>query len=128
MTTQRRDNNGTPFGVWLRKQHEIESKLGFITTDIDYIWKNFVTNEWMLIEEKRYGKTPTRPQLNCLSQIDTYLKASKLYRGYFVMVFEKTTPDDGAIQIGRVKNSYELKLNAIGKEEFITFLRFESAL
>lgn len=57
MTTWRRDEHSSPFGLWLREQHEIDSNLGFITTDIDYIWKNYVTNEWMLIEEKRYNIT-----------------------------------------------------------------------
>ncbi len=125
MTTQRRDNGGTPFGEWLRKQHELDSKLGFITTDIDYIWKNYITNEWMLLEEKRYGKVPTRPQLNCLAQIDYYMRKSKLYRGCYVVVFEKTTPIDGNIQIGRVVSADSIELKPIDSIMFISFLRFE---
>lgn len=44
------------------------------------------------------------------------------------MVFEKTTPNDGEIRVGRVNNADELKLNLIDKDSFISFLRFESTL
>jgi hypothetical protein len=125
MTTWRRDEHSSPFGLWLRKQNEIDSKIGFITTDIDYIWKNYITNEWMLLEEKRYGKIPTRPQLNCLLQMDLYLKASKLYRGCYVVVFENSTPMDGGIKIGRVDNVYSINIKDIDKDMFLSFLRFE---
>ena len=54
MTKQRYDNHSTEFGLWLREQLELDSKLGFITTNLDYIWENYNTGEWMLIEEKRY--------------------------------------------------------------------------
>ena len=95
MTLWRKDEHSSPFGLWLRKQHELDSSLGFIATDIDYIWKNYITNEWMLIEEKRYGKLPTKPQLNLLRQINYYLVASKLYRGCYIIVFEKNTEEGG---------------------------------
>ena len=81
----------------------------------------------MFIEEKRYNKEPSRSQLNCLAQINRYCIASKLYRGSYVVIFEKTTPDDGKIRIGKVNSELFLKLKDISKDEFISFLRFESA-
>ena len=52
MTTQRRDGHGTEYGDWTRIQPSIDSKLGYLSTNIDYMWKDDNGN-WMLIEEKR---------------------------------------------------------------------------
>ena len=129
MTTRRRDNHSSPFGLWLRDQREIDSKRGFIATDIDYIWKNYITNEWLLLEEKRYGKKPTRPQINMFSQIDRYLLSSKLYRGYYIASFENTSPDDGLIDLGRVNSNVEaIKYKAIDRWTFLQFLQFNFQL
>ena len=54
MTQKRRDGNSTEFGLWLREQPEIDSKYGYVTTNIDFFWCNYKSNEWMLIEEKRF--------------------------------------------------------------------------
>jgi len=51
MTRRRNDNHSTEFGLWLREQPDIDSKLGYITTNLDYVWKNYKTGDWMLIEE-----------------------------------------------------------------------------
>ena len=97
MTQQRRDSNSTEFGIWLRQQEEIDSRLGFTTTNIDYMWINYKNNYWMLIEEKRYGKMPNYYQIEAYMLVDKASKADEKYKGFHVLVFEKTSPDDGGI-------------------------------
>jgi len=130
MTMWRRDEHSSPFGLWLRRQSKIDSQLGFITTDIDYIWYNYKTNEWMLIEEKRYNTFPSRPQLTCLNQINRYLEASKLYRGCYIVVFENDSPDNGLINVGKLNTNdafpeTSTKYKTMTKDTFLSFLRFE---
>lgn len=133
MTTQRRDNHGSPFGLWLRNQIEpkrtpdlLDSKFGFITTDIDYIWENYKTNELMLLEEKKYNTLPTLPQINLFKRLDRYLTVDPLYKGYYVIVFENTTPDDGKIKIARICAGNEVVFfTDVSKEYFIKFLCFK---
>lgn len=47
MTKQRivDDGKDSDFSAWLRRQSEIDSNKGFITTDIDYLWKNYKTGQ-----------------------------------------------------------------------------------
>ena len=80
----------------------------------------------MIIEEKRYNKRPTRPQLDCLSQISSFLTVSNLYRGSYVIIFEKTNPDDGKILLGKIYSEIYLNLREVSKAELISLLRFES--
>jgi hypothetical protein len=99
MTQQRRDNNSTEFGIWLRQQEEIDSRLGFTPTNIDYMWMNYKNNYWMLIEEKRYGKMPKFYQVEAYMLVDKASKTDEKYKGFHVLVFEKTSPDDGGIYL-----------------------------
>ena len=115
MTRKRIDEHSTEFGLWLREQKEIDSGLGFITTNLDYIWCNYKTGEWMLIEEKRYGGKLTYSQQQLLNKLDKLCQADKLYKGFHKLVFENTNPDDGKIWL-------DGKL--ISKTELLIFLRF----
>lgn len=55
------DKNSTEFGLWLREEKEIDSSLGFIATNLDYVWCNYKNGLWMIIEEKRFmGKIKLR--------------------------------------------------------------------
>lgn len=139
MTTQRRDiNNGrkcpscgsivnmsTDFGLWLRVQECIDSKYGFVVTDVDYIWRNYKTSEWMTIEEKTYGKELTRSQMELLGCYDLYLRKSSHYRGSFAVKFEKTTPDNGKVWITKIEFDSKLKWKELTKEQFLMFMQFE---
>jgi hypothetical protein len=42
------DKLSTDFGKWLRAQPEIDSFLGYRATDLDYVWANVETDDWML--------------------------------------------------------------------------------
>ena len=55
MTRKRYDKHSTEFGLWLREQKELDSKFGYVATNLDYMWKNYKTGLWMFLEEKRYN-------------------------------------------------------------------------
>lgn len=115
MTQQRRDNNSTEFGIWLRQQPEIDSKKGYVATNIDFLWMNYLNNKWMLIEEKRYGRFPSGYQVQMYKMLDQVRTIDKKYCGFHVLVFENTSPNDGGIYLdGRFITSPEL----------INFLKF----
>jgi len=117
MTRQRNDNHGTPFGTWIRENHQ--ARIGshiFSAQNLDYIWHNYQDNWLITIEEKRYGGMRNGGAEK--AQADTHgvviqllQKASGAivktmrgmrraeYRGHYVIVFENTTPDDGCFSI-----------------------------
>ena len=95
MTTQRRDSHSTEFGLWLRKQPEIDSKLGYLATNVDFLWCNYKNNLWMLIEEKRYLAVAKPWQQRLFQLLDSCCQADSNYRGFHILRFEKTSPDDG---------------------------------
>jgi hypothetical protein len=97
MTQERRDGGSTEFGLWLRRQPEIDSNLGYIASNIDYVWKNWKADTFMLIEEKRYGWAPKHYQWKIYEHIDSLLAGSKGYYGFHLLIFENTNPDDGKV-------------------------------
>ena len=118
MTRQRNDSHSTEFGLWLRQQPEIDSKIGFTVTNIDYLWLNYKSGLWMLVEEKRYGCKVRFPQDKMFSLIDKACKSDKNYMGFHIIIFEKTSPDDGKIW---------LDAEEIDKQQLIKFLHFNSS-
>ena len=121
MTKKRNDDHSTEFGLWLREQPVIDSKLGYVTTNIDYLWENYKTGEWMLIEEKRYMAEPSYSQKKQFIKLYQCLKGLKnrKYRGFHFLQFEKTNPDDGKIYLNKKE---------ITKEQLIEFLKFGNPL
>jgi hypothetical protein len=116
MTRPRYDSHSTEFGLWLREQEEIDSKEGFVTTNIDYLWSNYKIGLWMLIEEKRYNSKPSKPQHNLFQIINKAAWNDPNYKGMHLLVFENTSPDDGKIFLDKQE---------ITKEELIKFLKFQ---
>lgn len=116
MTTYRRDSHSTEFGLWLRNQKDIDSKLGYIATNIDYMWMCYKNNSWMLIEEKRYQSKINKCQRNMFLKIhQTCQKGDKInYKGFHLIIFENTNPDDGKMWLDGKQ---------ITKDELIIFLR-----
>ena len=115
MTKQRKDEHGTEFSIWVRKQPEIDSKLGYVATDLDYVWHNYKTGEWMLIEEKRHDSSPTYSQRCILKLLHNACKHAPKYRGLHLIVFENTSPDDGRIYLDKKE---------ITREQLLQFLMF----
>jgi len=116
MTRRRYDKCSTEFGLWLRDQPEIDSGLGFVATNIDYVWLYRKTGKWMLIEEKRYERLMTYAQGAAFKVVDACAKSDENYMGFHFLRFERTSPEDGWMKL-------DGKL--INKQDLIEFLRFE---
>ena len=114
MTRQRNDSHSTEFGIWLRNQKEIDSKLGFVTTNLDYIWENYKTGDWMLIEEKRYKADLPYSQKQQFNKLYKNIIKSPKFKGFHFIQFENTSPDDGKIFLDRKE---------ITKDGLLTFLK-----
>jgi hypothetical protein len=115
-TRKRNDSHGTEFGLWLREQESIDSSLGYAATNVDYLWSNYKTGDWMLIEEKRYGADVSWCQKKLLKLLHLACKQAAHYHGVHLLVFEHTSPEDGRIWLDR---------REITKEELLAFLRFQ---
>ena len=119
MTAPRIDNHSTEFGLWLREQKEIDSELGHVATNIDYMWQNYKNGNWMLIEEKRHNAQVKFWQQRMFDILNWCGKHHPRFKGFHIIVFEDTSPDDGTIYL----NGKE-----ITKRQLIKFLRFEADL
>ena len=116
MTRPRNDSHSTEFGLWLRKQPKIGSGVGFNASNLDYIWENYKTGKWMLIEEKRYKKYCTWAQSNLFKKLNDSI-TDPLYCGFHVIRFENTSPEDGKIWWDNKE---------ITTEELLDILRFSA--
>jgi len=121
MTRQRYDEHSTEFGLWTRDQPELASEntpgMGFITSNLDFIWHNYLTGDWMLLEEKRHRGYIKRWQQALFDLVDRCCRGDPHYHGFHKLVFEKTNPEDGQMWL-------DGKL--ITRDELIRFLRFET--
>jgi hypothetical protein len=105
MTRQRNDSHSTEFGEWIRKQKEVDSRKGFRNYNLDYIWwykpewDSKQPANWMLIEEKRYMSECRPDQALTFKWLDEKIKNlnDPTYKGYHFLMFEKTSPEDGAM-------------------------------
>jgi len=89
----------TPFSGWLRAQKDLDSGLGYVTSNIDFLWRNYKTGHWMLVEEKRFMAECDRSQYETLCILDKACLHDKNYRGMHLIQFERTSPKDGKIYI-----------------------------
>ena len=96
-TRKRNDSHGTEFGLWIRGIERVASRLGYIATDLDYVWQNYKTGYIMLIEEKRRMSRMTFPQKQTFRELDEMFKSNPMYRGFHLLQFENLSPEDGAI-------------------------------
>lgn len=118
MTRRRNDSHSTEFGLWLREQKDISSSKGFIATNIDYLWENYKTGQWMIIEEKRYMSDLTFPQREQFKKLHNKIEkiGDNSYKGIHLLQFENTTPEDGKIYFDRKE---------ITKDQLIDILMFK---
>lgn len=118
MTRPRHDSHSTEFGLWLRDQDALDSKRSkFVATNLDYIWENYGSGLWMLIEEKRYGAPLTWSQSRQFERLDDLCSMiDRKYKGFHVVRFACTSPEDGAIWIDHEQ---------VERDYLVSFLRFE---
>jgi len=129
MTRKRNDNHSTEFGLWLREQAELDSYFGYRAYNIDYVWRNKKTGEWIFIEEKRYQGKMSPDQKGTFKVVHEHTKKEvkhtadgkyykndtiTKYQGFHLIVFEKTSPEDGRIWLDNKE---------ISKEELLHFLK-----
>jgi len=103
MTKRRNDSHSTEYGLWLRDEPSIDSSLGYVATNIDYIWRNYKTGDWMIKKEKRYGGSdgcnnlPSNWQIKMFELIHGHIKRSadtlenSKYHGFY-FILEKNAP------------------------------------
>lgn len=132
----RKDDGGTPFTNWVKRQPGLESNVavGYVCTDVDLIWYNYNLAKLMLLEEKRQmheidpSQEATESILDqalnfALNHTDlTFYSLRKpippkiMYCGYHLIQFEHTGPEDGDIYIDGTK---------VTKQQLILFLQFK---
>jgi hypothetical protein len=115
MTRPRFDNHSTEFGLWLRSRPEIDSSKGFVATNLDYVWQNYKTGDWMFIEEKRHGASPSHWQHQIFQMLHRLCRNDPAFHGFHLIQFENTSPDDGSMWLDH-------KLITI--DELLLFLTF----
>ena len=116
MTQQRIDNKSTPFGLWLRHQSEIDSRKGFVTTNMDYIWEDTKSGKWMLIEEKCLIAEMKPFQKKLFEKLCSSI-SDPLFKGFHFLQFQFFSPDEGWMKLDGKK---------ITREQLISFLKFEN--
>lgn len=93
-TQKRRDKHSTEFGLWLREQKELDSHLGYNTSNVDFMWMNERASQWLFIEEKRWLAKIPPAQQRVFEKVDQSISSGD-YLGFHVLIFERTNPDDG---------------------------------
>jgi hypothetical protein len=90
------------------------------------------TKAFMLIEEKRFGGSLSTTQRSVFSLLHTLLSStdSPAYKGFYIVRFSQTSPDDGDIYVEKYQapesdGSFGIKSTAMTRDEFVSFLRFE---
>lgn len=129
MTRQSNDGTGTEFSHWLRIQPELASSSGPIGTNLDFIWSNYKTGKWILMEEKRYMSPLSNVQKSMFGSLHRAIFDND-YMGFWLVKFENTSPCDGFIRVCKtacdscgaieVLQTYELSVC-----ELMKFLRLE---
>lgn len=132
---KRNDSYSTEFGLWLRNQDfkyeegevikptekirepdPLDSKeQNLIAHNIDYLWRNYEKDLWMLIEEKRWNKNMDWSQKKNFKNLHDSIEDDN-YKGFHLIQFEKTSPEDGKTYIDH---------EFVYKESLIDFLKFD---
>lgn len=111
-----RQHNGfqeaTPFSAWLRALPAPLDSRTCVAHNLDYVWHNYRDGWLLTIEEKRFGGQSDRSQQDTHNTVAQLLRVASgtvvetlrgprpiHYHGHYVVRFENTTPDDGALWI-----------------------------
>lgn len=120
----------TAFSDWLRALPGTLSSARFSNQNLDYVWHNYRENWLILIEEKTHCADQDRAQRDTHNILDQLLRIASGsavdtmrgrrvadYRGYYLLQFENTHPDDSdwmAINGQRAERADLLELLATG--------------
>lgn len=114
----------TEFSDWTREQQEIDSGLGFVPTNIDFMWRNYKTGKWMLVEEKRKNASVKRWQKQMFEIIHKSSKSDPNYAGFYIIKFSNTSPENGKVNIVNLESG---KTTQVDRNGLINFLRMDWA-
>ena len=141
----RKDDGGTPFTNWLRIQPGLESntRIGFVGTDLDLVWYNYVKAKFMLIEQK-LGEEEYRPsQRTTHSVLDQALRFACTHSEFMLYTPKEclpipTTIDYCGFHLVRLEDASSDEKNVwketgriwiddrqVSKEKLLRFLKFE---
>lgn len=77
----------------------------------------------MFIEEKRYNADLTYSQKQTFNMLnEAVLFSDQKYCGFYILKFQNTSPDDGAIRIRQIADA---RSKPITHDELIQFLQFK---
>jgi len=116
MTIKRKYSGGMDLGMWFREQPEIDSKKGYLISDVDFMYYHRYSGLWMLLEVKCKISEPKSWHRNMLLILDKCAKNDPNYRGFHLISFENSTPDNGRIFINT---------RHVTKEQFMLFLQYK---
>lgn len=114
-TKRRNHSGGEPVGLWFRDIEELDSWKGHRFNNIDFMYQNECIEEHpFLLMETKCRKAIAKPwQMRSILTIHNRLAGSDGYKGFYIVTFENTTPDDGRMWVGNIE---------ITRDEFIQML------
>lgn len=119
MTKPNITSKDSNFGRWLRHHPELDSSKGFRATDLDLLWYCAdgieTAGSYYLIEEKCKLREMDSWQARRFQILDQNCKQDPLYKGFHLIQFENTSPEDGKIYWNHVE---------ITTEQLIDYLTF----
>lgn len=99
-TRQREDNHSTEFGLWVRKQPELDSRhYGIDGENLDFIWFKYKSAKLMLLEEKRYMSHPSPAQKDTHGILDQALYFACNNSDFYARRFIKVAQEKLAITV-----------------------------
>jgi hypothetical protein len=128
----------TPFSLWIREIPELSSKIGYRNFNLDYVWANRTTGQYLLLEEKRFGSIVRAEQQWTFTLLDLGLSHDPNYYGFHILTLSKELPigwrekiQDIAFFLTQLdKEPLEDQMRLDGREitinELIEFLSFQS--
>lgn len=124
----------TPFSHWLRGLPNKLSSQYISNQNLDYVWHNYRLNYLLTIEEKRYGAIAPRAQADTHSIVAQMLhmadgnevltlrgRRTVRYFGHYLITFQQTTPDDGAMWINGCPSTRDDLIRLLSFGEFLTY-------
>jgi hypothetical protein len=118
---QKIENPRNDFSKWLREVKELDSKKGYLFSDLDMIGKNYKTKKFLTMEIKCFNSEPKTWQRILLDEdIRDTLKSNPNYLGHWYIKFEHYGPSDGRIWI---KESNDNQYTEKTEKELVEFLK-----
>lgn len=114
----------TEFSLWIRSVSVLDAKKHkYAASDVDYMWTNYATGEWMYIEEKRKKARPSYSQNKIFNVMDECARTDDNYKGFWILRFENTNPMDGNTWINRLGSDKDFLARP---EDVIRFMSFKT--